>query len=85
VLRLMNSSVTNSLGGTVSQAIKSAGANDPEKMVEQIYLAGLSRRPSPEETRRLVSYVREHPANPVAAYTDILWSILNSSEFVLNH
>lgn len=85
VLRLMNSNVTNSLGATIARSIKTAGANDPEKMIEQIYLTGLSRRPSADETRRLVSYVREHPANPVAAYTDILWSILNSSEFVLNH
>jgi len=85
VLRLMNSNVTNSLGATIANSIKTAGANDPEKMIERIYLTGLSRRPSADETRRLVSYVREHPANPVAAYTDILWSILNSSEFVLNH
>lgn len=85
VLRLMNSNVTNSLGSAVAQSIKTAGANEPEKMIEQLYLTGLSRRPTPEETRRLVSFVREHPANPVAAYTDILWSMLNSSEFVLNH
>lgn len=85
VLRLMNSNVTNGLGGTVASTIRTVGANDPAKVVERLYLTGLSRRPSPQESERLVAFVREHPVNPIAGYTDILWSILNSSEFVLNH
>jgi hypothetical protein len=83
-LRMMNAPITNALGQSVNRAIKTVGA-DPEKMVEQLYLTGVSRRPSVDETRRLVAFVRSHPVNPVAAYTDILWSLLNSSEFALNH
>lgn len=84
-LRLMNSSATNSLGEAVSAAIKTAGAGETDKMIEQLYLRALSRRPTEAETLRLTSFVREHPVSPIAAYSDILWSMLNSSEFVLNH
>ncbi len=85
VLRLMNSNITNALGGSVSKAIKTVGANETEKMIEHLYLTSLARRPTADETQRLVAFVRQHPVNPVAAYTDIFWSTLNSSEFVLNH
>ncbi len=85
ILRLMNANLTNGLGGTVTKAIKAVGASEPEKVIERLYLMGLSRRPTADESLRLVAFVRQHPVNPVAAYTDIYWSMLNSSEFVLNH
>jgi hypothetical protein len=84
-LRMMNSNATNALGPAIQQAIKTVGVGEPDKMVEELYLTALARRPTSDETARMVSFVRQHPVNPVAAYTDILWSMLNSSEFVLNH
>jgi hypothetical protein len=85
VLRLMNAPITNAVGGRVNQAIRAVGATETDKVIEQLYLNGLSRRPTPDESERLVAFVRQHPVNPVTAYTDIFWSLLNSSEFVLNH
>jgi len=80
----MNSNITNALGGTVSRTIKTVGATETEKVIEHLYLTAF-RAGRQRESRRLVAFVREHPVNPVAAYTDIFWSLLNSSEFVLNH
>jgi len=84
-LRLMNSAFTNNVQGALSQAIKNAGGNEPAKVVEQIYLTGLSRRPTADESRRMVEFVRNHAGGAPAAYSDMLWAILNTSEFVLNH
>jgi len=84
-LKLMNAPITNALGVTINRAIKTVGASDTEKMIEFLYVSGLSRRPTADETRRRVAYVRQHPVNPIAGYTDIFWSLMNSSEFVLNH
>ena len=81
----MNAPITNALGVTIARSIKTVGAAEPQKMIEHIYLSGLARRPTADETRRLVAYVRQHPVNPIAGYTDVYWSLLNSSEFVLNH
>jgi hypothetical protein len=53
-----------------------------EKAIEKLYLATLSRRPTAAEMARLGEYVTAHTAD---AYGDILWALLNSSEFGLNH
>ena len=42
--------------------------------------------PTPEETQRLLDFVRQNAdPGPRAAYSDILWAVLNSSEFAFNH
>ena len=57
------------------------------RRVEELYLAVLSRRPRPAETARLVKYIDaggpQH--DPKKALADVLWALLNSSEFYLNH
>ena len=57
----------------------------PARVVEQLYLATLSRRPTARELARLTAHVRQHRAQPRQAYADVLWALLNSSEFVVNH
>jgi len=44
----------------------------------------LSRRPTPQELEALVGHVR-NAADPAAAYGDVLWAILNMTEFIVNH
>jgi hypothetical protein len=54
--------------------------------IEVLYLTALSRRPSAGEIRTLESaYQRAGGRNPVAAFQDVYWAILNSNEFILNH
>jgi hypothetical protein len=61
--------------------------NTPEKKIEALYLATLSRKPRPEELSKMVKYVRSGgpKKNSKAALTDVFWVLLNSSEFILNH
>ncbi len=82
-LRLLNSPLLNNTNAVVNQAV-SRGENDPPRVVEQLYLAILSRRPSPEELQRRVEYVRRQ-TNPRTGYSDLAWALLNCSEFALNH
>jgi hypothetical protein len=77
-LRLMNSPVANS--PAAARAVL-GGARKPEEAVERIYLTALSRRPTAEETKELADYVGRVGAP--AAHGDILWAVLNSSEFTL--
>ena len=45
----------------------------------------LSRRPTPQESQRLAAHVAQHTSDPRKAYGDILWALMQSSEFALNH
>jgi Protein of unknown function (DUF1553) len=49
--------------------------------VERLYVAVLSRRPTADEAKRMAEYVEKHSTD--AAYNDILWALMNSSEFAL--
>jgi hypothetical protein len=53
-------------------------------VVEELYLATLSRPPRPEEVAKVQDYA---PAGvPVAeVMQDLLWALLNSREFLFNH
>ncbi|HEY7428923.1 MAG TPA: DUF1549 and DUF1553 domain-containing protein [Gemmataceae bacterium] len=82
VLRLMNSPQLNN--AAMLNPILKAGKT-PEQVVEHLYLATLSRRPTRPELDRTLSLVRKYPDEPRQAYGDILWVLLNSSEFTLNH
>jgi hypothetical protein len=55
--------------------------------VETLFLATLSRPPSPEIGRRFETYVAAHPEVEAKrrALGNILWALLNSAEFAVNH
>lgn len=60
---------------------------DTGQRIEALYLATLSRLPREDELARLVSYVDRGGVsqNQKTALGDVFWSLLNSSEFMLNH
>jgi len=82
-LRMMNSPFTNKTDVTAGQI--TAGTKTPAEAIERIYLTALARRPNTAELDRLTKYVSRPGATQRAAYGDILWVLLNSSEFQLNH
>jgi hypothetical protein len=82
-LRLMNAQQVGGSAAVISRAVQVAG-NDPGAVVEQLYLAALARRPTDEERQRLTEYVgRQRDAR--TGYGDVLWALVNSSEFSVNH
>lgn len=78
-LRLMNSRVTGN--PALIRAFAGPGAK-PAEVIERIYLATLSRRPTPAEVDKLTQYLSK-AATPTEGYGDILWVALNSSEFAM--
>jgi hypothetical protein len=83
-LRLMNSPQFSN-GNALLNKVLNQDNRSPAKVIEQLYLATLSRRPTAAESTRLSGYVRDQEAAFRKAYSDILWALLNSSEFMLNH
>jgi hypothetical protein len=54
------------------------------QMVEEFYLAAFSRYPTPQEIFTTAGYIDRDP-DPRKGAEDVLWSILNSREFLFNH
>ncbi|MBI4905490.1 MAG: DUF1549 domain-containing protein [Acidobacteria bacterium] len=56
----------------------------PQAIIEVLYIRTLSRKPSAEESKKLAALVANDPSGR-AVYDDILWALINSSEFEFNH
>jgi hypothetical protein len=58
-----------------------------QERVETLFLATLSRVPSPEMREKFESYVASHTTAETKrkALGDVLWALLNSAEFSMNH
>ena len=74
MLRIMNAKN----GPITATAKQLAGKLPPAEAIERLYLTALARRPTADETKRLTEHVK---ANPTDGYADVLWALINSSEF----
>ncbi len=57
---------------------------DAESIVREAYLRTLSRPPRKDELDRSVRYIEESD-DTVAGIRDLLWALLNTKEFIVNH
>jgi hypothetical protein len=55
-----------------------------ERLIEELYLATLSRPPSPQETAKARQWLAD-ASNLREGAQDLLWALLNSREFLFNH
>jgi hypothetical protein len=88
VLHLYNGDTLNQKLAAKGNVIdKQLAAGDaPEKIVEDAYLAGLSRFPTDQEKKPLVEILQSAPeAEKRAVIEDLYWSVLSSREFLFNH
>ena len=82
-------------GDTINQKLEAAGnrieqllaANlNDEQIVEEIYLAALSRFPTAEEKQQTLAVLAESgETNRRLLVEDVFWSVLSSKEFLFNH
>jgi len=68
--------------GTVAQLFKS-GLPDP-KLVEELFLTALARRPTPKELGGTLRLLSQAPTRLEGAQ-DLLWALINSKEFMFDH
>ena len=69
-------------GSVISQLVASGGSS--REKVARLYLAGLSRKPTTQETRMAIS-LAESQGDLGEGLRDVWWVILNSNEFIFNH
>lgn len=71
------------LADRIERARRQGGA--PESyLVNEIYLAALSRHPSRKELQQAGHYLSSQP-DPLRVLQDLFWALLNSNEFILIH
>jgi len=61
--------------------LKAHPQTTPQRSVEWLYLATLSRRPTGDELAEATAYVMATD-QPADAYQDVLWMLVNRSEFI---
>jgi hypothetical protein len=101
-LSLMNGPITaaatNLQNSETLAALLDAPFMDTTERVETLYLATLSRKPTPKELSRMVKYIEvgdsaddtsvseaDKQKHYNEALADVFWVLLNSGEFFLNH
>jgi hypothetical protein len=82
LLALMNAQQFNAVSPLIEDLAKADLSAD--KGVERLFLATLSRPPSPDEVRIMTGYLAKR-SDKKQGYNGVLWILFNSSEFVLNH
>ncbi|MEM1224225.1 MAG: DUF1553 domain-containing protein [Planctomycetota bacterium] len=86
-LTLMNGGlIQNATGLSTSGLLKTLDAPflSDDQRIEILYQATLSRKPRPSEWSRLRTFVADSESSK-EAHADILWTLLNSAEFTMNH
>lgn len=85
-MKLMNNtkiqSLISSAWGTLRKAMRQSGK--AEERIEFLFLSLLGRMPTPRESEKFVSFVKE-ARDSDKAYEDVFWVLVNAPEFLFVH
>jgi hypothetical protein len=86
-LHLLNSKeIAAKLTSDAGKASAMSASSQPvEELVDELYLAALSRRATESEKQTVVDYVASRSEQRRQAFEDVVWAIINSKEFLFNH
>lgn len=82
-LHLLNGeTISAKLADKNGRIAKRLAAKTPEKeLIEELFLAAWCRQPTPDEFREASEYVKSSES-PQAGYSDLLWALMASKEFL---
>ena len=69
-------------GGIIDRLARSGSS--PKELVDQLFLAALSRTPTPREASVSAALIKAQP-DLREGLRDVWWVVLNSNEFIFNH
>ena len=80
---LTKQAISTSKGGFIDRV--SAVGKSSQDSLNELFLAGLSRRPSKNETAVAGQLIRARGGNEKEMLQDMWWAVLNSNEFIMQH
>jgi hypothetical protein len=84
-LHLLNGDATTNRirqGGLINKRL--AEKVPIEKIIEELYLRSLSRKPSAKEMEKLMAAINADP-DKTRSLEDVFWALMNTREFMFNH
>jgi hypothetical protein len=73
-------------GGRLKNLLDPKAKLTDEAVVEELFLATLTRFPTATEKAAALGHVQAKAGNArQAAYVDLVWALINTREFILNH
>jgi len=73
------------LGSNDSPVARAVALKEPAKVVEEMYVTALNRRPIDKEAAQLKTLIDKEAKDLTNVWQDLFWALINSSEFILNH
>jgi hypothetical protein len=67
-----------------TEHFKRAAVDEEKRLVREAYLRTVSRTPTEQEEARAQHYLEESE-NVAVGLKDLLWALVNSDEFIVNH
>jgi hypothetical protein len=85
LFRMTDQNLLNKFTDRSGRTAKIAAAKlSDDETVEEVFLSTLSRLPSAEERADALKHLKEG-GNRTEAVTDLMWALVNTREFILNH
>jgi len=81
-LYMMNSGHHYSIAKAANETV--IRKKTPERVVETLFLATLTRLPTDKEAKAMLAHIAK-ATDKRSAYQDVLWALVNSTEFLSNH
>ena len=86
MLHLINSpDILGKLGSSRASRLAADTGRTTAAKLDEIYMVAFARPPSASEIADVESYLTSHEASLPAAWEDVIWSILNTKEFLFTH
>lgn len=77
----LNDAVRQKPGSTIAKVM----ALPPDRRLNHLFLATLSRPPTAAERDYFMKRIMVTKEDPTGGWSDVMWALLNSNEFILNH
>ena len=85
-LHLLNGTTLHGKISSGKVVANSLASGSPDKVIEELYIRCLCRRPTEQEMQNLLQLVKERGEGQAqAALEDVFWAVMNSREFLFNH
>ena len=80
---LIKNATSGDKGSYLNAVLTNPSYKKDQDRIRALYMAALGRIPSSSEQKNMQAMMSQYP-DPLSAYQDLYWALLNSNEFIVN-